>query len=207
MKVSDALHICTHSFALWLQAPDFVGNAIHTGWLDSRIAAQVCHMLLALVACKHCTPALFGTCIWSTKHPPRALNKACAALERRNGLLPPVRRQVRAEKPAWHLAVAAGAVLRTLGHVSSRVADYLAFLTKGQLPPTRISLTSFQEALVLDGAPHSLFRRSHRSVAPPPCIGEIDNGRGDGAHTVEIPRNMQRVSLLLQRGLLQEPRC
>ena len=114
---------------------------------------------------------------------------------------------MRAEKPAWHLAVVAGAVLRTLGHVSSRVADYLAFLTKGQLPPARISLTSFQEALLLDGAPLSASRLSGRSVAPPPCIGETDNGHGDGSHIVEVPRNMCRVSLLLQRRLLQEPRC
>ena len=25
-----------------IQAPEFVGNRIHTGWLDSRIAAQAC---------------------------------------------------------------------------------------------------------------------------------------------------------------------
>ena len=26
-----------------IQSPDFVGNNIHTGWLDSRIASQVRH--------------------------------------------------------------------------------------------------------------------------------------------------------------------
>lgn len=26
-----------------IQSPDFVGNNIHTGWLDSRIASQVGH--------------------------------------------------------------------------------------------------------------------------------------------------------------------
>ena len=25
-----------------VQAPEFIGNRIHTGWLDSRIALQVC---------------------------------------------------------------------------------------------------------------------------------------------------------------------
>lgn len=60
--------------------------------------------------------------------------------------------QVKAEKPKWYLAVIAGGVLRTQGHVSSRAADFLGYLTKGQLPPTHISLTRFQEALVLDGA-------------------------------------------------------
>ena len=60
--------------------------------------------------------------------------------------------QVKAEKPKWHLAVIAGAVLRTLGHVSVRSAEYLAFLQKGQLPPARITLTSFTEEVVLEGA-------------------------------------------------------
>lgn len=59
--------------------------------------------------------------------------------------------QVKAEKPKWYLAVIAGAVLRTLGHVSVRSAEYLAFLQKGQLPPARISLTSFTEEVVLEG--------------------------------------------------------
>ena len=59
--------------------------------------------------------------------------------------------QVRAEKPKWYLAVIAGAVLRTLGHVAVRSAEYLGYLQKGQLPPARISLTSFTEEVVLDG--------------------------------------------------------
>jgi acetyl-CoA carboxylase/biotin carboxylase 1 len=60
-------------------------------------------------------------------------------------------RQVRAEKPKWYLSVIAGAVLRTLGHVAVRSAEYLGYLQKGQLPPARISLTSFTEEVVLDG--------------------------------------------------------
>ena len=59
---------------------------------------------------------------------------------------------MRAEKPAWHLSVIAGAVLRTLGHVAVRSAEYLGYLQKGQLPPARISLTAFTEEVVLDGA-------------------------------------------------------
>ena len=60
--------------------------------------------------------------------------------------------QVRAEKPKWYLSVIAGAVLRTLGHVAVRSAEYLGYLQKGQLPPARISLTAFTEEVVLDGA-------------------------------------------------------
>jgi hypothetical protein len=61
--------------------------------------------------------------------------------------------QVKAEKPPWYLSVIAGAVLRSLNAVSSRAADFLGYLTKGQLPPMHISLTSFQESFVLDGTP------------------------------------------------------
>ena len=60
--------------------------------------------------------------------------------------------KVRAEKPAWYLAVIAGAVLRSLHAVASRAADFLGYLAKGQLPPMHISLTAFQESFVLDGA-------------------------------------------------------
>ena len=60
--------------------------------------------------------------------------------------------QVRAEKPAWYLAVIGGALLRTLDFVSTRSAEYLGYLEKGQLPPARLTLTAFEEAFVLEGA-------------------------------------------------------
>ena len=60
--------------------------------------------------------------------------------------------QVRAEKPAWYLAVISGALLRTLDFVAARSAEYLGYLEKGQLPPARLTLTAFEEAFVLDGA-------------------------------------------------------
>ena len=50
------------------------------------------------------------------------------------------------------MGVVAGVVLRTLGHVSVRSAEYLGYLGKGQLPPSRISITSFREEVVLEGA-------------------------------------------------------
>ncbi len=69
-------------------------------------------------------------------------------------------RQVRAEKPKWWLAVVSGAALRTLGLVSSRSAAFLDFLGKGQLPPGRVGLTAFQEALVIDGTPLRAYKSS-----------------------------------------------
>ena len=65
--------------------------------------------------------------------------------------------QVRAEKPAWYLAVISGALLRTLDFVSTRSAEYLGYLEKGQLPPARLTLTAFEEAFVLEGG--TLMRR------------------------------------------------
>lgn len=59
--------------------------------------------------------------------------------------------QVKAEKPAWYLGVVAGAVLKTMDVVASGSAEYLGYLEKGQLPPARLSLTSFQHILVLEG--------------------------------------------------------
>ena len=81
-----------------IQSPDFVGNEVHTGWLDSRIA-----------------------------------------------------RHVRAEKPAWYLAVIAGALLRCLDEVAAVSGEYLGYLEKGQLPPAKLTLTKFDTAFVLDG--------------------------------------------------------
>ena len=62
--------------------------------------------------------------------------------------------QVRAEKPAWYLAVIGGALLRTLEFVSTRSAEYLGYLEKGQLPPARLTLTAFEESFVLEGKIH-----------------------------------------------------
>lgn len=59
--------------------------------------------------------------------------------------------QVRSERPPWHLSVICGTVLRALGRISSRSAEYLSYLEKGQLPPARISLTTLHEEFVVDG--------------------------------------------------------
>ena len=59
--------------------------------------------------------------------------------------------QVKAERPVWYLSVICGALLRVIQQVNLRSADYLGFLEKGQLPPARLTLTSFQHQLVLEG--------------------------------------------------------
>ena len=64
---------------------------------------------------------------------------------------------MRAEKPAWYLAVISGALLRTLDFVAARSAEYLGYLEKGQLPPARLTLTAFEEAFVLDGEKSETF--------------------------------------------------
>lgn len=59
--------------------------------------------------------------------------------------------QVKAGKPAWYLAIIAGAVLRTFAMVAVGASDYLGYLEKGQLPPAKLTLTSCQHTLVLEG--------------------------------------------------------
>ena len=61
--------------------------------------------------------------------------------------------QVKAERPEWYLAVVCGALLRVVEEASRRAAEYMGFLEKGQLPPARLTLTSFTEDLCLEGWP------------------------------------------------------
>ena len=58
---------------------------------------------------------------------------------------------MKAEKPAWYLGVIAGAVLRTLNVVATGAAEFLGYLEKGQLPPAKLTLTSFKHTFVLEG--------------------------------------------------------
>ncbi|KAL6777494.1 BCC3 [Auxenochlorella protothecoides x Auxenochlorella symbiontica] len=64
--------------------------------------------------------------------------------------------QVRAQRPPWHLVVAAGAVLRATQRVAARAAEFLAFLQKGQLPPDRVSLIHLTEEFVVDGVKYAV---------------------------------------------------
>ncbi len=59
--------------------------------------------------------------------------------------------QVKAERPEWYLAVVCGALLRVVEEASRRAVEYMGFLEKGQLPPARLTLTSFTEDLCLEG--------------------------------------------------------
>jgi acetyl-CoA carboxylase / biotin carboxylase 1 len=59
--------------------------------------------------------------------------------------------QVKAERPKWYLGVISGVVLRAIGQVNIRSAEYLGYLAKGQLPPSRISVTAIRQEVVLEG--------------------------------------------------------
>lgn len=51
---------------------------------------------------------------------------------------------VKAEKPAWELCVIGAAAVRAHEAFACKAAEYLGFLSKGQLPPADISLIFFQ---------------------------------------------------------------
>lgn len=98
-EIRTIVDYCSHM----IQDPDFVGNKIHTGWLDNRIAAQLT-----------------------------------------------------TGKVKWHLAVVAGAVLRAHEAVSTNSAEYVSYLAKGQIPPSNLSLVSFDEEFSLDGVKYKV---------------------------------------------------
>lgn len=59
--------------------------------------------------------------------------------------------QIHSGRAPWHLSVVCGAALRAMEHTNSRMAEYLGYLQKGQLPPARMSLVSCIEEFVVDG--------------------------------------------------------
>lgn len=65
---------------------------------------------------------------------------------------------VRAEKPPWELCVIGAAAVRAHEAFACKAAEYLGFLSKGQLPPADISLIFFQvrsgQCPCLSGACH-----------------------------------------------------
>eukprot|EP00879_Flechtneria_rotunda_P003437 GHRR01003666.1.p1 GENE.GHRR01003666.1~~GHRR01003666.1.p1 ORF type:complete len:1583 (+),score=615.48 GHRR01003666.1:404-5152(+) len=97
VRVRGEIHTIIDYAADMLQSPEFVNNKIHTGWLDSRIAANV-----------------------------------------------------KAERPPWHLSVIGAAAVRAHEASACKAAEYLGYLSKGQLPPPDISLVYFQDDLVID---------------------------------------------------------
>ena len=143
-----------------VQAPEFVSNVHHTGWLDARIAAQVGS--LGDMGCAKqgwgqasrrgvTIEQLLAYQRGGAQHPAVQIRRAGGNHARLPGPCA-FTAQVRSERPPWHLSVICGTVLRALGRVSSRSAEYLSYLEKGQLPPARISLTSLREEFVVDGA-------------------------------------------------------
>lgn len=60
-------------------------------------------------------------------------------------------------RPSLHLALISGAIVKSMETMSSRSAEYLEILSKGQIPPSSMSLTSFEDDVVLDGKKYSLY--------------------------------------------------
>ena len=79
--------------------------------------------------------------------------------------------QIKADRPPWHLSIIAGALLRTLDLISSRSAEYMGFLIKGQLPPARLTLTSFEESIVLEGGAMPTIIIDHRHFSAHGSLG------------------------------------
>jgi len=52
-----------------------------------------------------------------------------------------IAQQITSERPPWPIAVVSGAVVKALEKFTSRSADYLDLLHKGQIPPFSLSLT------------------------------------------------------------------
>ncbi len=50
----------------------------------------------------------------------------------------------------------AGAVHSATTQVNARTAEYLGFLTKGQIPPASISLTAFEDTFVLENKKYAV---------------------------------------------------
>lgn len=103
LNIRGEIHTIVDYAVDMIKSEEFVGNSIHTGWLDGRIAAQV-----------------------------------------------------RSEPVPWHVAVAAGALRGAMQHSAERRSDYLGYLSKGQIPPSRLSLTSYEESILIDGNKYHL---------------------------------------------------
>ena len=167
-----------------IQSPEFVGNEISTGWLDSRIASQV--------GTTNCPRLLFLRSALAVL--PRKLYERfrCWALEIRYGLLVERRTlvlsfvlqakplldnllpnsdtyiipswrslQVKAEKPVWYISVVAGAILRTLETIEKDKSQFVQYLEKGHMPPSKLNPTSFKDSFVLEGRPDCDEKPTH----------------------------------------------
>ena len=74
--------------------------------------------------------------------------------------------QITAVKPPWYLSVISGAALRSLETVTSLSAEFLSYLERGQLPPSRLSLVASTEEFVVDGVKYRVrvSRTSHHGL-------------------------------------------
>ena len=129
--------------------------------------------------------------------------------------------QVKAERPAWYLSVICGALLRVIEQVNLRSADYLGFLEKGQLPPARLTLTSFEQQLVLEGlhsapasCPVSYLNHCCSLVLLrlglfflPPCVCITREGSSAAGSCMQLPSSEHLCYALFSilAALLQRP--
>jgi len=99
--------------------------------------------------------------------------------------------QVMAGKAPWELTVVCGALLRAKAHVNSRSAEYLSYLERGQLPPSRLSLVSSTEEFVVDNAKYRVkvsrtgpqaFRLTLNSTS----VGVVARRLNDGGLLVQV---------------------
>ena len=63
--------------------------------------------------------------------------------------------QVRPESPTWYLAVIGGGVSRAYTVLQNRMAEFISYLEKGQIPSTNTLLEAVHDSLILDGVKYS----------------------------------------------------
>lgn len=74
---------------------------------------------------------------------------------------------VKAERPPWHLCVIGAAAVRAHEAFACKAAEYLGFLSKGQLPPPDISLIHFEVRAASQSLPRmqAVLRAKHACEA------------------------------------------
>lgn len=85
----------------------------------------------------------------------------------------------------------AGAVVKAYEYVAAEAADYLSFLSKGQLPPANISLVRYEDDCIIDGVKYR-FRVVRRG--PTTFSVDINNSNvdvvarklGDGGFLLQV---------------------
>lgn len=108
--------------------------------------------------------------------------------------------QITAGRPPWHLSVVCGAILRALEHTNGRLAEYLGYLEKGQLPPARISLVSTTEEFVLDGKKYAVkvVRTGPQTLSLSLCPDKYSVSKQNTTKVDVVARKLNDGGLLIQ---------